>query len=93
MRPLCEEHKLICVSMFQAAHPQTEGVAVSAAILSPPLGGSVIVCQATSSTKMASAALLMVSHTMAKHSAEVDKLTQINTPQAFLLLIFHKHFL
>lgn len=54
--------------LLQAAHLQTKGVAVSSALLSPLLGGSVVVCQATSSTKTANAALHLVSHTMAKHS-------------------------
>lgn len=86
MGSLCDKQKLICVNMcdssslLQAAHLQTEEVAVSSVLLSPRVGGSVVVCQVTSSTKMASAVLPLVSHTMAKQSAEADKPTQIYSP-------------
>lgn len=49
---------------LQAAHQQTEAGAVSSARPSPPVGGSVLVSRATSSTKMANAALQPVSHPM-----------------------------
>lgn len=76
--------------LFQAAPLQTEGAAVSFAFRLPPLGGTVTVCQATSATKKASAALLLVSHPTAKHSAEVDKLTQITLhPSNLQALIFY----
>ncbi len=103
MWTLCTEENFICVRMcnsfllLQAARLQTEGVAVSSVLLSLLVGGSVVVCPATSSTKMASAALPLVSHTMAKQSAEADEPTQINSIypilRSLLLLIFHKHIL
>lgn len=84
-------------SLLQAACLQTEGVAVSSVLPSPLVGGSVVVCPATSSNKMASAALPPVSHTMAKQSAEADKPTQINTLHlsnlAVYLTVNHKHIL
>ena len=65
--------------LLQAACLQTKVVAVSSVLQSPLVGGSVVVYLATSFTKMASTALLLVSHTMAKQTARVDKPTQINT--------------
>lgn len=58
--------KILCAVLFQAVRLKTEVAAVSYAFRSLPLGGSVTACQATNSTKMASAALPQVSHNRAR---------------------------
>lgn len=57
----CVELLLKRKVILQDALHQTEGAAVRFAILFHRLGGSAAVCQATSSTRMGSAALLLVS--------------------------------
>ena len=78
---LCVKNRslFVCFCLLQAARLQTEGVAVSSVLLSLLVGGSVVVYLATSSTKMASAVLPLVSHTMEKQTAKTDKPMQINT--------------
>lgn len=55
---------------LQVARQQTEGAAAKSVRLSRLVGGSVLVCMATSSTKTANAALLWVSHINARQTAE-----------------------
>lgn len=86
-KPIYEEYRLVCLSvclciehcvwLLQAARLQTEGVAVSSVLLSPLVDGSVAVCLATCSTKMASTALPPVRHT-AKRIAKMDRTRQID---------------
>ena len=78
---LCVKNRslFMCFCLLQDARLQTEEAAVSSALLSLLLGGSVVVYLDTSSTKTASTALPLVSHTMAKQAAKTDKPMQINT--------------